>query len=376
MDVRAMREAARELAMLADRHAAQGETARRLHPDVLAALQRGPLLKAMLAPAQGGMGMTAAGMAETVAQVSRGCGSAGLCTAWYVGRVWMAALFPPAAFAAVLASEQPLVTDALAARGTLVTRDDGSLWLSGEWPFATGVADAQWLIATAEQQMPDGRVRQVSCLVPRAGFTLVPRWTAMGMQATGTDGVRVDGWRIEPEFTADFVELLEGRAGQHGDIVTRYPFDALAFIAMAACAVGMAERVYDEARRVLQQPPPAPAAGIRGQASRFPDIGAHFGRLRMAHASVTRMAEDLHALVESGNVPSVAARQGMRATAAEIIEQCVLGSVSVAAQSGTHAMQADSPVQRFVRDLIVLSSHIFIRADLARGGFREQLVRP
>lgn len=370
MDTRSLADAVRELALLADRDAAQGEAGGRLAPDVLASLRRG-VLKAMLPEASGGLGLNVVGLADLLMRVSRGCGSTGLCTAWYVGRLWMAALFPAPALAAVLASDEfPLVTDALAANGRLQPQPDGSFLLSGEWPFATGVVDAGWLIATAELPIEGGRTRSVSCLVPREGFEVVPGWTAMGMKATGTDGVRINQWRVTAEFTADFNALLDGSAGAGGP-VSRYPFDALAFIAMAAVAVGMAERLYEEARKQLAPPAGRPPSSA---SERHLDIGRDFAQLRMARASVMRMAEDLH-LMARGDAPvSLMARQGMRVTASEIIGQCVQLSVALAGDCGTRAMLAESPVQRFVRDIIVLSSHIFVRSDLARAGFRRQLL--
>lgn len=364
-----------ELAAVADRHAVAGDQTSRLAPEVVSCLTQGPLLKAMLGPEHGGSSMTAAGMARMVMQVSGGCGSAGLTVAWYVGRLWLVGRFPDRALATVLDSTQglPLLTDALPPRGQLSRMDDGGYLLNGRWPYATGASDSNWLLATAVLEGNAGESPALmSCLVPRRAFTVLPTWKAMGMRATASDAVTVSNWRVESDFVADFRSLLDGQLGQPDRVSSRYPFDALAFIAMASCAVGMAERVLDEIRKLMKADC---TEVITGESRPAAGLASHFAKLKMARTTVMRMAEDLHQILEEDAAVSAAVRQGMRATASEIIEQCALSSTRLSIQCGTRVMLDDSPVQRFVRDIITLSSHVFIRTTLAEESFQKHFFK-
>ena len=76
-----------------------------------------------------------------------------------------------------------------------MTRADGGYVVDGVWPFASGIPVSTHFIGGSLAPNPDGSMRHVFFVVPKARVSLLPDWGEdrfMGMQASGSNSVKLD----------------------------------------------------------------------------------------------------------------------------------------------------------------------------------------
>ncbi|WP_102141062.1 acyl-CoA dehydrogenase family protein [Mycobacterium hubeiense] len=352
---------------LAER-AAEGERLRRL-PDATIAEFRASGLANLLLPARfGGAQADFPAILDPVRRMAYGCASSAWTLGFYILHNWMLALFNEQAQDEVFASGPVLCPAPLAPTGRAIPAD-GGMRLTGRWSWATGVMDADWILVGALCG-PDDAIYPALVLLPASDIRIEDVWHTSGMRATGSNDVVVDDVFVPAHRQVAVLDIYGGTApgaALHDASTYRWPMvPALALLA-AMPALGSAERVADLfAKRLGER-----VLAYSGTAQKDQPMA----RMRLADARVrlralTGLLDDtvgqIQAIVAAGDEVARPVRGNARAAAAHIVHESRAVIADLLEASGASAHFVDNPLQRFKRDIDIISGHVVFDYDVSR----------
>jgi len=352
---------------LADR-AREAERLRRLPDATVTDLSASGLTELLVPKRFGGQQAEFPALLDPVRRMAHGCTSSAWTIGFYALHNWMVALFGEQAQEEAFASRPFLAPAPLAPTGRGVPVD-GGIRLTGRWSWATGVMAGNWLVVGALCG-PDDGIYPALALLPAGDFTVEDVWQTDGMRATGSNDVVVTEAFVPEHRLVRVVDVYRGNAPGaelHDSPTYRWPMvPALALLA-AMPALGSAERVlelYAErlAGRVL---------AYEGVTQREKPIAqAHLGeaavRLRALRGLLADTVGTIEDIVDAGDAVPKPVRGDARLAAAHIVHESRSVIASLTEASGASAHFLDSPLQRFKRDVDVISGHVVFDYDTTR----------
>lgn len=352
---------------LADR-ARHAEDLRHL-PDATVADLRATGFTELLVPKRfGGEQAAFPELLDPVRRMAHGCTSSAWTIGFYALHNWMLALFGERAQEEAFGTRPFLAPAPLAPTGRGLPAD-GGIRLTGRWSWATGVTHGNWLIVGALCG-PDDALWPALALLPASEAVIDDVWHTDGMRATGSHDVSVTDAFVPEHRLVKVADIYGGTApgaGLHDSPTYRWPMvPALALLA-AMPALGSAERVtelYAErvAQRVLayegRMQKDKPIAQARLAEARV--------RLRALHGLLDATVGEIETIVATGDAVSRQVRGDARLAAAHIVHESRAVIAMLFEASGASVHFLDSPLQRFKRDVDVLSGHVVFDYDTSR----------
>jgi 3-hydroxy-9,10-secoandrosta-1,3,5(10)-triene-9,17-dione monooxygenase len=352
---------------LADR-AREAEQLRRL-PDATLAEVRACGLTELLVPRRfGGQQADFPALLDPVRRMAHGCTSSAWTIGFYALHNWMLALFDEQAQAEAFATRPFLAPAPLAPSGRGLPAD-GGIRLTGRWSWATGVMAGTWLMVGALCG-PDDAIYPAMALLPAGDFVVEDVWHTDGMRATGSNDVLVTDAFVPEHRLVRVIDVYRGTApgaGLHDSATYRWPLvPALALLA-AMPALGSAERVLELYAEQLA----GRTLAYEGVKQRDKPIAqAHLGeaavRLRALRALLADTVGTIGDIVETGDAVPMAVRGDARLAAAHLVHESRAVIAALTESSGASAHFLDSPMQRFKRDVDVISGHVVFDYDTSR----------
>jgi alkylation response protein AidB-like acyl-CoA dehydrogenase len=242
---------------------------------------------------------------------------------------------------------------------------EGGYRVSGRWQWCTCITQADWVQVMVNIDTPKG-LRPGALLIPAREVTIVDTWDVDGMCATGThdivaDNVFVPANRAMPPPRRDTVE--DQLRFEHP--IYRVPLSPLLAFTTAVPTLGVARAAVAAYRERL--------AGHtkRGVQTRQGDTQA--SQIRLARAdTMVATAEVLirHAIRRNLEIVSqpgggdVAFRNALRAQFSYAAQLCREAVLICCESSGTSIHFMSHPMQRFLRDILVMTSHIIFDIDV------------
>ena len=193
-------------------HADRTESARRVVPEVMHAIEDAGLFEVIVPERLGGLGASMATQLCVAAELGKACAS----TAWVQSLLnittW-AASQANAAEELFDGAERPRVCGVLIPSGTALPVD-GGFRVSGKWGFASGSFYATWFTGGVNVVDGSGRITGIGMvLVPRSDFRIEDTWYVAGMNGTASNTVV-----LEDAFVpSDRLTLLGEEAPGGGD---------------------------------------------------------------------------------------------------------------------------------------------------------------
>jgi 3-hydroxy-9,10-secoandrosta-1,3,5(10)-triene-9,17-dione monooxygenase len=378
-DVRpeAILQAARQLAPRLRANAGEAEALRQLPDTTIEEAERGGIFRLLVPHALGG----ADGSARDFVDLIRILAAGDLASAWTLSfltcHAWLMARFPAEARAELFADGRaPLVTMSARPPGRAVPVD-GGYELTGRWGYCSAVMHADWvavvgLVDGLEEEAVDavqGLADQASMFVlPRSDVEVLDTWHMAGMQSTGSHDVTttgafvpahrcisIDAWHVRDNLAA---------ASYPGATSTYDTRDLLSFL-KPSMAVGAAQGLLDDFRQRIERrnlafTKTAVADTVPGQMRYARALAA----LRLAESSLERALS----LIEEANAATTdelsheqrALLKLDQLNTFRMVREC---AELVMAGSGSSVFKTDDPMQRTVRDLQMLLSHLTIDED-------------
>jgi indole-3-acetate monooxygenase len=342
--------------------AAGSDVSGHLDPDVVAALRTTGINRLLLPVELGGLAASPRRCVDVVERIAAADGS----TAWaaaigfgtnlfagYVDRDGATELFgdPDQPNASMFA---PMAAVSAAA--------DGTLRLTGRWPFTSNCEQAAWLgLAAAFPGEPAPRL----VFAPRDAVTIHQTWDVAGLRATASNDTSLTDFVVDRRHTCSFAD----RPWADGTLWRLPLFVALA-PPLAAVGLGVARGALDEINRQAL----ARVAQMRG--SLFDDhvgmgdVGAADVLLRGARAGLLEAIDECWARAEAGDPID----RRLQARAFLSSQHCLDVAVEVTGTchrlGGGAAAYRSSPLLRAVRDVETARQHAMfnrgLRSHLAR----------
>jgi 3-hydroxy-9,10-secoandrosta-1,3,5(10)-triene-9,17-dione monooxygenase len=352
--------------------AAETEAARAMLPEVRAALDEARLFDIMLGKRHGGLGGDIPTHLRVAVEIARGCGS----TAWLQSLVGyqnhLIGYYGEAAQADVQAAGLPVFCGLVMGPPVVATAVEGGVRLTGRWPYVSGVDHTSWLLLSA--RAPDelgGAKRVLTCLIPKSEIAGVDDdWYVMGMRGTGSKTVILDDLFVPEHRVMCFRDYEAG--GAPGAALDERPYfnglptSLLFAFVVAAPALGLAEAAFDA---FLERIGTRTNARMPGSQTEWASTQAHIGRARMridgARQTFFDAVTRFDAQVSAGGAMSDRDKALYRMAAVQTVSDAADTVLTLFMDAGTGVVVDGHPMQRIMRDAMVLRSHFMLSADIS-----------
>ncbi len=292
---------------------------------------------------------------EAVRRLGSACGSTG----WVSGIIgvhnWHLALFPQQAQEDVWGQDASVRISSSYAPMGMGEVVDGGYKVNGSWAWSSGSGHASWVVLGGPVIKNGKPVDFVSFLIPRSDYEIRDVWNVVGLKGTGSNTIDVKDVFVPNHRMLSFRAMSTGAAPgleQNTAPVYKMPWGTIHPSTISAPIVGMAYGAYEA--HVEHQGKRVRAAYAGEKAKDDP-----FAKVRIAEAASdidaawTQLSGNLQAeydlLLAGEEVPMElrlkARRDQVRATGRSIASIDRLFE-----NSGAHALDLDTPIQRFWRD--------------------------
>lgn len=350
-------------------HAREAEAIRKPVDAVWDAIRKTGVFYHFVPKRYGGLEFDVESFVDTMLPLAEGCSSTGWVTSFCVEHNWMMAQFPEKAQAEIFGQFPYIVAPGVTQPPGKAVKADGGYRLTGRWKWGTGVMHADWVLCTG--QLPDGAMPPTIMFfaMPVSDIVILDTWNVDGMIGTGSNDIVATDVFVPEHRMLDFTHMREGRAPGsllHDNPIYKMPM--LPFLALTAAipAVGNARNAIACFRERLKE------RVVFGTDAKQADKPAAQMRLAMADMQ-TRTAEllirdvarTLMTFGQRGRPAEPAERISLRAQIAYAMELCRTAIRIVCEASGSSGHFMDNPLQRSLRDINVMSSHVVYDLDAA-----------
>lgn len=366
-----------DLVPLLRAEAVQGEAQSQLTDTVVARLSELRAFDILTPREHGGLALSARDMVEVIQSIGRGDGSAAWLAAASTGNHIMVLAYAQRAIDEVFANAEgwqgPLVIGAslFATQVGEARRVDGGWMVRGKWGFGSGSHHAAWAMVGVEFD-DHGRRGRGQVLLSRDQYRILDDWKVSGMSATGSDTLVSDEELFVPEHRfLDMADLDRQMAGLQdrfdGDSFTWGPQGRVVAVALtsAANALGMArgalECFIEQAPK--RKPFNLPYPTVADMPSTQVTAGKVRAMISVAGNTIEHIAEEVDARGAAGHdfTELEAPHRHMDLTFAIRLLADAVDAIQIALGSSTVSLR--NPIQRFARDIRVLSTHGAVRFD-------------
>jgi len=338
--------------------ASEGERLGCVPPDLFAKLQDAGLINLMLPKSLGGLELDPQTVIDLITTISHADGSAGFTVLTLNATFYVAWLSDDAA-RTVLSGTPRAVATVFTPRGTAIPQDDGSLLVTGRWPFNTGCRNASWfcngvIVMDGDKPavVPPGRPDWRLVFAPAEQCEILDTWDVAGLKGTGSNDTTMTQVSVPPEFTAN--PIFE--KSHHTGPMFRWSFFSLMGVQFAGFPLGIARRALDEFTSLA----PTKSRGSKPLAQEQSvqlTVARCEANLRSAKVFVEDVIGTAWQRTLAGDEMTVEDRVAIRLATGRAIRAGVEVVDTVFRLAGGGALYGRSPLQRCWRDINAGSLH-------------------
>ncbi|MCE6998115.1 acyl-CoA dehydrogenase [Saccharothrix sp. S26] len=309
----------------------------------------------------GGLDLPIGEAAKIISEVASACGSTGWITMVWVSNAWLATLYPDKTQDEVFADGPSVrISGGFTPSGTL-TPTEGGYKLSGTWRFNSGCRGAQWNMAAAIVQRPDGTEDEAIAIVPMREFTIADDWDTFAAGGTGSASTSLKDVFVPEHRVVSFEHALTdttpGRA--HVEPGRRYGLFPVVFTECAAACIGIARGAME---LFLQRVPGRPITYTSWTDQRqHPLTQIQVATAANKIAAAEGLAEGwwklLQGRADEGGELTTEERAQLRGQTAYAIQLAKEAVEILYSASGASVLQKSVPMQRFFRDIEGFAQH-------------------
>jgi alkylation response protein AidB-like acyl-CoA dehydrogenase len=326
--------------------------------DVIAKLKRAGVYRAATPRRFGGDARPPVEFLHMIERIAVADGSAAWVASFGSATIYLAAL--PLATQAQIYAEGP---DQVFAGGLFPLQPaqpvDGGFMVNGTWKFASGCKGADWLGVGIGAGNEGGKPR--TAVFRPQQVEIVENWDVVGMQGTGSHDLLVTN-----QFAPDEWTFVRGGESQVDEPLYRYPSIAYAAQVLAVVNLGLARAALNAVNQM---------SGGRKTTTGAPQLAdrAYFrielskaeAQVRSARAFFYETTDDVWQSILTGNPVTSEQVSLLRLAATQIAREGADVVHRAYRLGGTAAIYKSHPLQRFLRDSMVVTQHAF----LAEGNY-------
>ena len=323
--------------------------------DVIAKLKRAGVYRAATPRRFGGDALAPTAFLDMIERIAVADGSAAWVASFGSANVYLAAL--PLATQAHIYADGP---DQVFAGGLFPVQPaqpaDGGWRVNGTWKFASGCKGADWLgvgIATSAPGVP-GKPR--TAVFRPHQVEIVDNWDVVGMQGTGSHDLRVTD-----QFVADDWTFVRGGEPCVDEPLYRYPTIAYAAQVLAVVNLGLARAALDVANQMAGgRKTTTGAPQLADRAYYRIELAKAEAQLRSARAFFYDTTDEVWQSILAGNPVTPEQVSLLRLAATQIAREGADVVHRAYRLGGTMAIYRTHPLQRLLRDSMVVTQHAFL----------------
>ena len=331
------------------------EDARRVPDEVAEMLAETGFFKLMQPAQWGGYQVDPVTFYEAVRRIASACGSTG----WVAGIIgihnWHLALFDQQAQEDVWGADPSVrISSSYAPMGAGEVVDGGYI-VNGSWAWSSGCDIADWVVVGGPVFKDGKPVDFVSFLIPREDYTIRDVWHVVGLRGTGSNTIDVKDAFVPRHRMLSFRTMSMGEAPgleRNTAPVYRMPWGTIHPSTISTPIVGMAYGAYEahvehQGKRVR--------AAYAGEKSKDDP----FAKVRIAEAASDidaawrQLSGNLQAeydLILAGDEVPMDLRLAARRDQVRATGRAISAIDRLFENSGAHALEDGTPIQRFWRD--------------------------
>ncbi|MER5182485.1 acyl-CoA dehydrogenase family protein [Streptomyces sp. NPDC002896] len=330
----------------------------------IALVHKAGLLTATVAPRYGGPGEGLADTVRILRALGAGDPAVALVTAMtlfvHAGEARTPS-WPSAAYTEFLteAASRPALVNALRVepelgspvRGGLpatTARRDGDHWvLTGRKIYSTGAVGLSRMLVYARTDEDPVRVGSFVVRGGSLGLSIEPTWDHVGLRASRSDDVLLDGVRVPLDEVVGLTEARTAAPGARQDVAS----GAWNALGLTALYLGVADAARDWLTGFLHERVPT---GLGAPLATLPRFQTAVGEIESALTGAGVLVESLAARVDAGDQDALD-----QAGIAKVLgTRAAIGAVEQALQlTGNHGLTRANPLQRHYRDVLCSRVH-------------------
>lgn len=350
--------------------AASAEQARMPDDDVWNAIRKTGYFYIYVPQRFGGLQFDTDTYISATLAIAEECPSTGWTACFAAEHNWFVAQLPEQTQAEIWGKTPFVIAPSCAAPPGTATPVDGGYRVSGRWKWGTVSMHADWVMLQAlehrEGQPPIGRMM----VMPADQAKVIDTWFMSGMAATGSNDIVIEDVFVPEDYQFIVAPVRSGQ-GLGREIYgadTLYGSPMLPNLCVTASipALAAARKAVQLCRERLQSHVKLGASGA--------SVEKAAGQMRLARADLlTRSAERTirwaaRNNLQIGAIPEpeqTTERIRLRAEIAIAVQQCSEAVRTCCEAVGSSVFALDNPMQRLLRDIQVMQSHIVYDLDVA-----------
>lgn len=331
------------------------ERARRLPPDVVAALVDAGTFKLLVPTRYGGAEANVATAVAFIETIARADGSAGWCAMIGMTSGLMSAFLPPATAEAVYTPASVITGGVFAPLGRATATPTGYR-VSGRWPFCSGCQHADWLMGSAFVDTGDPSKPELrSLLFPRDQIEIHDTWDTAGLRGTGSHDFTVRDLEVPAAHSLSLFAAPTLDAPLY-----RQPFFGTLAAGVAAVALGIARDALDSLHELAAHK----SGGGRKTIAHRELVQLHFARgeadLQAARAGLRSAIELAADEVTAHGHATLRTRALLRAAACHAATASARVVDLAYEAGGASSIYSSNRLQRCFRDVHVATQHVMV----------------
>ncbi|MFM0174466.1 acyl-CoA dehydrogenase family protein [Paraburkholderia sediminicola] len=323
--------------------------------DVIAKLKRAGVYRAATPRRFGGDALAPAAFLDMIERIAVADGSAAWVASFGSANVYLAAL--PLHTQAEIYADGP---DQVFAGGLFPVQPaqpaEGGWRVNGTWKFASGCKGADWLGVGIGVGAPGTGGKPRTAVFRPHQVEIVENWDVVGMQGTGSHDLRVCD-----QFVADDWTFVRGGEPCVDEPLYRYPTIAYAAQVLAVVNLGLARAALDVANHMAGgRKTTTGAPQLADRAYYRIELAKAEAQLRSARAFFYDTTNEVWQSILAGNPVTADQVSLLRLSATQIAREGAEVVQRAYRLGGTMAIYRSHPLQRLMRDSMVVTQHAFL----------------
>lgn len=329
------------------------QTLRHIPQDVVDDFKRMGVYRAFVPTRFGGNDQSPAAFCRLIEDIAAADASAGWVASFGVSATYLGTL-PPETYAEIFGKNPDTVFAGAMFPPQPARSVPGGYEVRGQWPWGSGIMGADLAGAGIKVEGNDTKLPLIA-IMPRSKVEVVDTWNTLGLAATGSHDIKVDGVVVPPEWT-----FVRGARPTMDDRIFRYPSMALASQVLAVVALGAARAALDYIHETgaRQSVTGAPKPGAR------PYLQTEYAKARGLYLGAAHLFYDTldEAYDELADNPSVSrdTHIRLRMVASKAARDGAEAARMAFALGGSNAIDVGHPLGRAMLDAAAVAQHAFL----------------
>ncbi|WP_240421310.1 acyl-CoA dehydrogenase family protein [Paenibacillus periandrae] len=317
-------------------------------------------------------------LCDAIKEIAKADPSAGWCFALLGLHSWMLTGWPEQSQLEVWGDNpNALIASAFAPTGKTV-RTDGGYRIHGEWPFSSGIDHSDWAMLGSIQPPSEegGFPQHLMLLVNKEQFEIMDDWYVAGIKGSGSKRIVIK----EPIFVPDhrIVNILRwskyneapGLSLHSGPVYT-LPLQPIIPFFLASCVLGATQGAYElwieSAKKKHAVFTQTTITEFTHQQIRLSESGAELEAAELLLKSALGVVRD-------GGPLTVDQKVRIARDYAYMTKMCARVMQRLFENSGASSIYESNPMQRYWRDIQIMSMHVGLNFDFAGENFGRHVM--